>query len=427
MGAVVVVKAVLYGGESLTTVLQRQLPHLTESERPLAQELSYGVLRFWPRLVLVIDRLLQKPLKAKDSDIKILLALGLYQLQQLSLPDYAVLSETVKVTNQLKKPWAKGVVNALLRRWQRESTALTAALQAEPAWCYAHPKWWLEQLQRQWPKRWREIVEGNNQRPPMTLRVNQQRQSRQAYQAQLQQVGVLSEPLLPAHALCLSQPVAVEQLPGFESGSCSVQDGAAQLAAELLAPQPYERILDACAAPGGKSAHLMELEPTLELLALDSETERCRRIEQTLSRLAFQAKVVVADAANPDSWWDGRYFDAILLDLPCSASGVIRRHPDIKYLRRESDIAVLVARQRAILTAVWPLLKPGGRLLYATCSLFKQENEENIHWWLSQQRDCQSKNVAVAWGEQIGHGRQIFPGEYGMDGFYYALLLKQAL
>lgn len=426
--AVTILTRVLKDGQSLSSLLPQSFDSLPPERRALAQELCYGTLRWAPRLEALLELLLSKPLKAKDCDIKSLLLLGLYQLAYMTIPPHAAVSETVAVTALLKnKTWARGLVNAVLRRYQRERESLEAKLADNAEASTAHPAWLLALLKQAWPEQWPAIVDANNQRPPMTLRVNRRHHTREAYQQLLEQqeMSAIASPHAP-DALTLSQPVNVEQLPGFSQGEVSVQDAAAQLAAVLLNPQAGMRVLDACAAPGGKTGHLLEISSDIELIALDIEESRLARVEQNLTRLGLKAELVAADAADTASWWDGRPFDRILLDAPCSASGVIRRHPDIKLLRQASDIDQLVKLQGRILEALWPLLAPGGRLLYATCSVLPQENGDQLANFLANHEDALERPLHGQWGLATRVGRQILPAQDGMDGFYYACIEKSA-
>ncbi|MDX1655623.1 MAG: 16S rRNA (cytosine(967)-C(5))-methyltransferase RsmB, partial [Candidatus Competibacteraceae bacterium] len=315
---------------------------------------------------------------------------------------------------------AGGLVNAVLRQGQRRREALKEILLADPA----HPPWLLKMLQRDWPEHWPAVVAANNAHPPLTLRVNLSRISREVISQRLAAAGLSAIPTGKA-GLTLLQAVDVERLPGFAEGLLSVQDAAAQLAAPLLDPRPGQRLLDACAAPGGKTGHLLERCPKVELTALDLDPARLERVTDNLSRLGLEARVVTGNALEPAAWWDGRPFDAILLDAPCSGSGVIRRHPDIKLLRQPADIPLLARRQQDLLTALWPLLAPGGRLLYATCSVLRAENEAVIAAFLAQQPDARELPIEANWGEVAYHGRQILPGQEGMDGFFYACLGRE--
>ncbi len=420
-----VVGQVLGEGRSLTTALALALEHAPERERGLLQELCYGVCRWQPRLQVWLDRLLQRPLDPRESTVQALLLIGLYQLEQLRIPAHAAVAETVTAARELHKPWAAGLVNAILRSFLRRRAELAALMDTDPQVRTAHPGWLLERLQQDWPADWPALVAANNARPPFTLRVNRLHLDREAYRARLTAAGRAVEPAVgAATALTLAEPVEPAALPGFAEGWVSVQDAAAQWAAPLLAVQPGLRVLDACAAPGGKTGHLLECAPDLQLTALDQDPARLERVRDNLNRLRLAARLIAGDAQRPADWWDGVPYDRILLDAPCSATGVIRRHPDIKLLRRETDIAALANRQQALLTALWPLLRPGGRLLYATCSVLDQENAQVIAQFLATRSDAKEQPITADWGRPLAQGRQILPGEAGMDGLYYAVLVK---
>jgi len=408
---------------SLTQALAQLLPQTGEA-KALVQELSFGVMRWWPRLELQLKALLRKPFKGKDTDIYALLLIGLYQLQFMRVPDHAAVSETVTAVNQLNKPWARKLVNAVLRGFLRQKEQLAQQFEKDDVYQSAHPAWLLTLIREAWPQEWQAIVTANNERPPMTLRVNVLQTQAEEYLQQLQQQGLGARlQKYSASAITLQQPCDVQQLPGFADGRVSVQDQAAQLAAGLLELQPGQRVLDVCAAPGGKTAHILESQPRLaQLLAVDVDEQRLERVQVNLERLKLQASVLCGDARQPQVWWDGRPFDRILLDAPCSASGVIRRHPDIKWLRREDDIQVLVAQQHEILETIWPMLGGGGMLLYATCSILPQENSWQVRDFLQRHPDAQLRQIQSVWGREVEAGRQILPGDDNMDGFYYALI-----
>lgn len=423
--AVRVLTEVLEQGHSLSAVLPRILAGTAATEQGLAQELCYGSLRWLPRLQAVAARLLDRPLRPRDLDVHALLLVGLYQLLYLNIAPHAAVSSTVETAATLGKEWAKGLLNAALRRLLRERDALLAAVDRDETAALAHPAWLLHELRAAWPDQWPAIIAANNTRPPLTLRINALHGSRAHYQTRLTQAGIAAEAApYASSALTLTTPVAVEKLPGFTAGDVSVQDAAAQLAAGLLDLQPGQRVLDACAAPGGKTGHILESCVDLSLVALDSAPERLRRVAENLARLGLTAELVSGDAGTPDEWWDGQPFDRILLDAPCSGSGVIRRHPDIKTLRRPDDIAALAAEQHRLLHALWPLLKPGGMLVYATCSILPAENGRQVATFLQTQLDAREDVIDVGWGHAVEAGRQILPGENGMDGFYYACLCK---
>lgn len=429
LAAVKVLQQVIDEGQSLSAQLAQVLPRVGADERGLTQEIAYGVLRWLPQLDAILEKLLKKPLKRKDSDVEMLLLVGIYQLQHLSLPDYAAISETVEITHKLRKQWAKGFVNGVLRNFQREGQKIVTAIEAyseSDESKYLHPQWLIGKIKKSWPDHWEQILQANNRRPPLTLRVNQHEGSRDAFCGELDTAGIKYKKLpFGQSGITLLKPIAVEKIPGFADGMVSVQDGAAQLAAELLAPKSGERILDACAAPGGKTSHILEFAPDCELTALDQDPLRLERVEENLERLGLTAQVIAGDAARPDDWWDGEAYDRILLDAPCSATGVIRRHPDIKVLRHPDDIDTLVSLQKSILDTMWGLLKPGGVLLYATCSVLPQENSQQIDSFVERTDDVDVVPLSGEWGIAAGAGRQIHPGAEGMDGFFYAMLSKQ--
>ena len=418
---------VITDGRSLSDVLPAAVQPLADPrQRALVQELSYGTLRWYYRLDALLQRLLQKPLKQRDADVRCVLLTGLYQLDQLAMPQRVAVNETVQATRALNKQWASGLVNAVLRNYQRQAAELDEAVAAEDVAGYAHPAWLIERLRSDWPHDWEHMLMANNARPPFSLRVNRQRMTRAEYMETLADQSLGAVPL--EHTVTgvkLEKPVPVEMLPGFTAGYVSVQDGAAQLAAGLLDLHPGQRVLDACAAPGGKTAHILESEHGLAMVtAVDVDPRRLTRIGENLSRLSLHANLVQGDAGEPSAWWDGQAYDRILLDVPCSATGVIRRHPDIKLLRKPSDIAHLVSMQARLLQAMWPLLSSGGMLLYCTCSVLADENSGQVARFLETQADAAELPIAAVWGRECRHGRQVFPGEDEMDGFYFACLTR---
>ena len=390
-----------------------KLAGLDDRTRGLVQELTYGTVRWFPRINAWIEHLVER--RPKDAYVVALLAVGLYQIGFTRIPAHAAVSETVAAAPAK----LRGLCNAVLRNAQR-SRAQLEALSSDPVVATAHPRWLLEALQQDWPDAWSGIVAANNRQAPMTLRVNRQMSTREEYMERLVAVGISAR--MAVHAsdgIVLEQAMPVQQLPGFAEGSVSVQDGAAQLAADMVDARAGMRVLDACAAPGGKACHILERTPDLAaLVAVDIDAARMHRIEENLQRLHLDAVLVVGDAAEPSLWWDGTPFDRILLDAPCSATGVIRRHPDIRLLRRPSDIKALAQRQAAMIEALWPLLSPDGRLIYATCSVLKAENDAVTAGW-------PTLPISAAWGHPTEGGRQILPGEDDMDGFHYACLLKE--
>lgn len=397
-------------------------PGLSARDQAYATHLAYGVLRWLAALDWLAAGLMNKPLKQRDRDIHRLLLLGLYQLWQDQTPEHAAVHATAECARQLGKAWAVGLVNAVLRRFLRERESWLSRLEGQTE-KHAHPEWLLKRFQQDWPDQWQSLCAQNNQAAPLWLRVNRLKTDLATMHAALEAAGFgcQTHPQA-ADALCITPPVAVAEIPGFADGRVSVQDAAAQLAANLLDPQAGDRVLDACAAPGGKTCHLLERQPGIELLALDREARRCQLISENLERLGLYCTVREADAANPGDWWDGVPFDRILLDAPCSATGVIRRHPEIKWLRDPDQVQRTLADQRRLLEQLWPLLKTGGILVYATCSVMRCENHEQIHGFLARHPDASTLGAADPGG---GDG-QILPGQGGMDGFYYAVLRKSA-
>jgi len=421
-----VLTRVLQDGQSLTAALDANLPSVELSkDKAFVQALCYGVCRHYYRLDFILNELLAKPIK--DLDVKALALVGLYQLSYMRVKPHAAVSETVLATR--KKPWAKALINALLRNFQRDQASLEQKADTVNWISLSHPLWLVQKIEQDWPEHAQDILLENNQQPPMSLRVNLSRISTEQYLQQLtaQAINAVAVDCC-ASAIILDKPVAVDLLPGFMDGLVSVQDVAAQLAAGLLDVLPGHRVLDVCAAPGGKAAHILEHQPQLkELVAVDIDSTRLLRVTDTLQRLKLSATLIAGDALAPQDWWDKQVFERILLDAPCSALGVIRRHPDIKLLRRADDIEPLQALQQNILNAIWPLLAPGGIMVYATCSILKQENEQQIATFLATHADA--KEVAIeeaTWGVEASHGRQIITGTAAMDGFYYARLTKVA-
>ena len=427
VAAAKVLLAVTRDGVSLSQCLPEFSVQVVERDRPLLQDLCYGTLRWYPRLNALLNTLLEKPFRAKDRDIHVLLACALYQLMETRIPDHAAVNETVAAIKKLKKVWAKGLVNGVLRRFIRERDSLNTQLADKGEYLHAHPKWLCRRIEQAWPQHASAIFAANNCPGPMTLRVNQQRVSRAQYLDILQTAMVEAKATaFSADGVQLLQARGVDGIPGFADGQLSVQDEAAQLAAQLLQLEPGQRVLDACCAPGGKTCHILEREPQLaELLALDIDGSRLDRVKENFARLNLQATLVAADAAATDKWWDGQQFDRILLDAPCSATGVIRRHPDIKLLRKPDDIARLGELQLHLLESLWPLLKSGGKLLYATCSILPEENDASIAGFMARQSDAEVLNISTEVGMKTPLGRQLLPTIGGHDGFYYALLGKR--
>lgn len=414
--------AAVIGGASLSKELPLAERGLAFQHRPLFRELCYGTLRRYWRLHGALSPLFKKPLKNKDSDVRMLIYLGAYQLFYTRVPSHAVINTTVEAAKALGKPWAAGLINALLRRCQRDGEALFADL--NDADLAAMPGWLYQALSRSWPGHLAQIIDANGSYPPMCLRVNPGQHTREQYLQLLADAELDANPCeFAEHGLRLTQPCAVELLPGFAEGAASVQDEAAQLCCALLDLAPGQRVLDACAAPGGKSGAILESQPGLaELVALDVDEQRLSRVSDNLQRLGLSASLVAADARDTESWWDGRGFDRILLDAPCSATGVLRRNPDILIHRKAKDIAALSDLQLDLLDAMWKCLKPGGQLLYATCSVLPQENSDNVQRFLDRHSDAELLPIEANWGLAQPAGRQLLPSTGGADGFFYARL-----
>lgn len=430
-----IVDAVVHGGRSLDTTIAEMETRIDGRDRSLLRMLAFGSLRQYWRLKSYIDALVEKPLRKRDRVIESLLAVGLYQIENMRIPDHAVLSETVEAARVLRRPKLAGLVNACLRRFTREDLASTTPSGDEARW--NHPAWLINAIRNDWPDDWQAILTANNERAPMCLRVNASMGSADQYLDRLSEAGIHAEPVPGiVDAVTLAEPMPVEDLPGFADGAVSVQDAAAQIAGRWLLHEQLKtndaiRVLDACAAPGGKTGHLKEIGGCrIALVALDSDAERLGRVAENLARISADATIIAADASNPEEWWDGEPFDAILLDAPCSASGVIRRHPDIKLLRRESDLTRLAALQSAILVALWGLLAPGGTLLYVTCSVLALENDNVLGAFLEAHDDASENDVLPNNNirdlmRKKACGYQVLPGTANLDGFYYAALQKK--
>jgi 16S rRNA (cytosine967-C5)-methyltransferase len=419
--AALALQQVVDGNRSIDSVLAT----IPESrDRGLVQELVYGGARWYSQLDAIAARLLAKPLKAKDRDIHMLLIIGLYQLRHLDTQAHAAVHETVEAA--AAKPWARGVLNACLRRAQRESEQLTALIDADVTLRTSHPQWLVDRLRDEYPDRWEQILTANNAHPPLHLRVNLRRVSRSDYLAQLAEAGIDAQALPVSDAgIALERPVAVSALPGFADGLVSVQDGAAQRSAQLLDLAPGQRVLDACAAPGGKAMHILEHQPDLAaLLMVEQSRERATRIDDNLRRLGLSGEVRVADATDPDSWWDHQPYQRILLDAPCSATGVIRRHPDIKLHRTAEQVRNAAKLQAKLLDRLWPLLERGGKLLYVTCSVLAEENGHQVDHFLARTGDATAVPLQIPEASPQTSGVQLLPGQLGCDGFYYACLAK---
>ncbi|MFG0832847.1 16S rRNA (cytosine(967)-C(5))-methyltransferase RsmB [Aeromonas bivalvium] len=423
--AALVIQQVLDQGLSLSAVLPAAQEKVAPRDRPLLQELCYGTLRWMPRLDAAVGEMMDKPLKNKSRIFHYLILVGLYQLIYTRIPAHAAVAETVNAVKLLKGSSLRGLINGVLRNFQRSAEVILARIDRVPSTRLGHPEWLTKRLRQAYPDDWEFIMEANNQRPPMWIRNNGQRQSREQMLARMAEAGIhAAAGEEGADCILLERPCDVTKLPGFETGDCSVQDGAAQLAAQLLDPQPGEWILDACAAPGGKTAHLLERQPDLAgVVAVDADQQRLTRVQENLDRIGLKARLIHGDASAPEQWWPEGQFDRILLDAPCSATGVIRRHPDIKWLRRDQDIRELAELQGRILAALWPRLKAGGTLLYATCSVLPEENRDQVRAFLAATPDARLIPLHPQ-DTPACPGRQFLPGEAGMDGFYYAKLVK---
>ncbi|MGA8276702.1 MAG: 16S rRNA (cytosine(967)-C(5))-methyltransferase RsmB [Rhodanobacteraceae bacterium] len=416
---------IVFEGVSLRVALAHGMAKTPDArDRALLSASLFAATRWWLRLDALLALLLDTPLPTAVRDIRALLVLAFAQIAVLGLPDHAAVAATVDAARVLGKPRHANLVNALLRRFLRERGTLEARLDSDPVTRHAHPRWLIDAIERDWPESAEDIFAANNREAPLTLRVNRRRCDPVALLALLRDAGIAaaSHPELP-DGLVLAQSTDVTRLPGYENGYFSVQDGAAQRVVDLLDPTDGLRALDACAAPGGKTAHLLE-RADVRLLALDRDRERVLLIEQNLARLGLAAMVRTADATTPADWWDGRAFDRILIDAPCSASGIVRRQPDVRLHRRAGDIATLAATQAHLLRMLWPLLASSGTLVYTTCSVLREENETVVSSLLAEQTDAHALPLPDNLGVVAGPGRQRLPGVGGMDGFYYAMVQK---
>jgi 16S rRNA (cytosine967-C5)-methyltransferase len=433
-----VITEVIENGRALDEALEEEATRFPDAGRAALQALAFGTVRLWPRLERMMQALLDKPHTAPL--VRALIGLGLHQLEESTHPPHAVVNETVEATRHLGHARAAGLVNAILRRYQREGQALRARLEKDPVARFAHPQWLIERIRADWPGEWQRLLEENNSPAPLWLRVNRRRTTPDEYLAQLEALGMKARRNeMAPDAIALEASVGVRDVPGFAAGEVSVQDAAAQLAAPLLQVADGMRVLDACAAPGGKACHILERHPRVaELVALDIAAARLQRVRENLDRLGLAATLVAGDARDPAAWWDGKPFERILVDAPCSGTGVIRRHPDIKILRRPGDIERMAAVQGALLRSAWGMLAPGGRLLYATCSVLRAENDAIVDAFIASQPRARSVPVGRIVPDTLpdegpirpqgpnreGLGLRIPTGAAGMDGFYYACLEK---
>lgn len=422
---------VLVKSQSLTPTLQRSIPvDMAPKDVAYVKQLAFGVLRWHDQLKGIEALLLHKPLKPKDQDLSVLVCLGLYELMHLRTPAHAAVNETVSVCQWLKKVWAKGLVNQCLRRFIREQDAIVLTSKENPVSAYAHPAWLISKIKAAYPAHWAEILNANNQKPPQWLRVNQQKGTALTYVETLAAAGIearTSEHL--PYAILINTPQPVSVLPGFEAGWCSVQDLSGQFIPDLLLLKKGQVVLDACAAPGSKTSHLLESEPNLgKLVVIDQSLERLPMVKENIDRLALDhhaVQLVLADASHTAQWWDGAAFDRILLDGPCSATGVIRRHPDIKHLKKDTDLKALQKTQMQLLISLWKTLKKKGVLLYTTCSILPEENDEMIRNFLAHHKDAVLDEISLPVGLKTACGVQLLPTDAGSDGFYFARLIKK--
>jgi 16S rRNA (cytosine967-C5)-methyltransferase len=425
VAAAQILAQILQSKGSLSSLLPSIQLKVSEQDRPLLQELCFGTCRFYPQLSAYVECLVDKPLRAKDSDIQALLLLGLYQLLHTRIPDHAALGETVEVTRFFKKPWATNLVNGVLRKFQREKPRLDKLLAQNYAFQTNHPAWMEGVLRKNWPNHIDQIITANNEHPPFTLRINIKKISRTDYVALLQDLDInatITE--FSPYGITLGKACDPRKLPLFAEGVISVQDEAAQLSADLLQLAPGLSVLDACCAPGGKTGHMLEVEPSLQVTALDADERRLGRVHENLTRLGVDAKIICGDGTKTD-WCGSEQFDRILLDAPCSATGIIRRHPDIKILRTPEEIDKLNELQVRLIYNLWSLLKPGGLLVYATCSIMPKENTRIIEAFIDRQPQATVEMLDVDWGIEQVFGRQLLPSTTGHDGFYYAVLRKE--
>lgn len=412
-------------GASLRERLHPAQSRLTDArDRAFLTALCNEGARWWLRFDKAIDGLLQQPLRRREPVLHALLVLGLVQLEILQQPPHAAVAATVEATRALQRGGFAKLFNAVLRRWLRERDTFNAALDRDAAGRSAHPRWLIDRFRHDWPEHVEAILAANNASSPPMLRVNARRTTREAVVSALAAAGILARPdPWLRDALQLDAHADLARLPDFAQGHFSVQDGVAQYAADLLDLHDGQRVLDACAAPGGKACHMLE-RAEVRLMALERDPRRAASMRTALDRLGLHCDICIGDAAEPAKWWDGQPFDRILLDAPCSASGVIRRHPDIKLHRRAGDIAQLAQEQSRLLAALWPLLATKGRLVYATCSVLREENERVVNGFLSARPDACAPIVELPFGHKAGLGWQILPGEGGLDGMYYAVLAK---
>ena len=425
-----VLNQVIHGKHSLDRAIEQAHKDIEDNEKPLLANICYGTLRFYWELKAKIDQLLSQPLKKKDKIIENLLQSAIFQIDKTRIPDHAVVSQTVEASRKLNKGHFSSLINGILRTYLRSDRDIEKITEEIK---FNHPNWMIEKIKQDWPLNWEQILKKNNDRAPMWLRVNQKKIETKKYLKQFltDESKIEADNMqLNDYAICLKTPISVKYLPGFEEGYVSIQDGAAQLAVDVLLENKSGRILDACAAPGGKTAQLIEnIDSTSTVTAIEIDSKRAELINENLLRLGHSTEIIVDDASDIESWWDSIFFDLILLDAPCSSSGVIRRHPDIKHLRRKDDIYTFQKKQLKIISAMWKILAPKGRLLYVTCSIFKEENDEVMNQFLEKHdnvalQDLLLNNNILEKMIKTRYGYQLFPGTINTDGFYFSCLKK---
>ncbi len=420
--AVKVIKNVLLG-RSLSPTLKKELNHCSDQEKPKLQQLAYGALRDYPRLSGITKQILDRPIRAKDTDLKALVTLGIYELEHMNTPAYATVASIVEGAKDLGKPWAKGLVNAVLRRFIREKDVILSTL--TPSEQASHPEWMFDKITTEYPDKHADIFATNNEAPPLTIRVNQERINREDYLSLLKERGIVSKPgFLTNTSIYLKQGIKVDDLPGFNEGLASVQDEAAQIAASVLPCKAGEKILDACSAPGGKATHLLETFPEIQMSLMDIDPKRMAKVTENLERLRLSANIIIGDACHGSEIFPEESFDQIIADVPCSALGVLRRNPDIKLLRKLKDIYSFSCLQKNLLRGLWPVLKPGGHLLYVTCSILQDENDAVVGNHFKVNSNCECLPIEAKWGFETQYGRQLIQTSGAQDGLYFSLLRK---
>jgi len=428
--ALLVLQDVLFPKKNVFHTLDQAFSYhriFLHKEHKLIYELCFGTCRHFNQLHDWALELLDKPLKQSDQDIFLAILLGIYQLYFLNAPHYSSINESVNLAIQLKKPWAKGLINAILRRAQREETSFKPFLEKQPSSFWAHEEWFIQKIQKDWPTYWQEILSANNQKAPLVIRVNTKKISRDSYIKELDNNQISYSISSLSNAGIYIYNATLSQLPYFEDGFLSVQDESAQMAAYFLDVKPHMRVLDACSAPGNKTCHLLETYENFSLVSIERDEKRSRKIIENLNRLGFKSEdlsLFVQDVVQVDQWWDKNLFDRILVDAPCSSTGVIRRHPDIKWSKNESDLRQNAKIQLEILRALWPTLKVGGVLVYSTCSIFKIENEEVIAAFIADKKNYLFQEVSLQGGVALSYGYQFLPHPEKTDGFYYSIIQK---